>query len=224
MKGYIYLIENKINHHKYIGKTYLTIEQRWKQHCKDSKRKEFQHRPLYKALNKYGLNNFSIQEIEYTENCEDREKYWIAYYNTYHDGYNATLGGDGTLYFEYTDEEVINKYSELLNVQETANFFHCDKDTISKRLKNNGIIVPKGGNIYSLNKSWVAKRVFQYDLNNQFIQSFDSMKQAAEWLIKNNYTQGQIKHIVSNISKNIRGIENRKQAYGFIWKKEHGEL
>ena len=45
------------------------------------------------------------------------------------------------------------------------------------------------------------------------------MKQAAEWLIKNNYTQGQIKHIVSNISKNIRGIENRKQAYGFIWKK-----
>ena len=126
MKGYIYLIENKINHHKYIGKTYLTIEQRWKQHCKDSKRKEFQHRPLYRALNKYGINNFSIQEIEYTENCEDREKYWIAYYNTYHDGYNATLGGDGTLYFEYTDEEVINKYSELLNVQETANFFHCD--------------------------------------------------------------------------------------------------
>jgi hypothetical protein len=30
MKGYIYLIENKINDKKYVGKTYLSIEERWK--------------------------------------------------------------------------------------------------------------------------------------------------------------------------------------------------
>ena len=38
MKGSVYLIENKINHKVYIGKTYLTIKERWKEHIKESKK------------------------------------------------------------------------------------------------------------------------------------------------------------------------------------------
>lgn len=223
MKGYIYLIENKINQSKYVGKTYQTIEQRWKEHCKDSKRDNLKHRPLYKAMNKYGIENFTIKEIEYTENCEEREKYWIKFYNTYNNRYNATLGGDGTTYFDHSDQEVILKYKELKSVQKTADFFHCDVQTISLRLKNNGITIPPAGNIYSEQRNWITKKVGQYNLQKEFIQSFDSMKQAAEWLIKNNYSKGQIKNIVSNISKMIRGLEHRHQAYGFIWKEIIGE-
>ena len=81
MKGYIYLIENKINEKKYVGKTYLNIEKRWKQHCNDSKRF---NRPLYQAMKKYGIENFSIKEIEYCDNLEEREKYWISFYDSYH--------------------------------------------------------------------------------------------------------------------------------------------
>jgi hypothetical protein len=218
MIGYIYLIENKINDKKYVGKTYLSISQRWKEHCKTAKREEEKHRPLYKAMNKYGIENFSISEIERTENCEEREKYWISFYDSYHNGYNATLGGDGTLYFDFSDVDVIKKYQELKSVKETARFFNCDVQTIRKRLQNNGINIPIGGDIYSEKRSWPATAVFQYDLNNNFIQEFDSMSEAAKWLIDNNYSKGQTKHIVSNISKNIRNLENRKQAYGFIWK------
>ena len=218
MKGYIYLIENKINQSKYIGKTYQSVEQRWKEHCKDYKRECYQHRPLYSAMAKYGIENFIVQEIEYTDNCEEREKYWIKFYDTYHNGYNATLGGDGTTYFDYSDEEVLQKYQELKNVQKTADFFHCDKQTISLRLKNNGIIIPLSGNIYSEQRNWITKKVGQYTLKGEFVQDFPSMKQAAEWLIKNNYSKGQMKHIVSNISKTIRGLEHRVQAYGIIWK------
>lgn len=218
MKGYVYLIENKINNKKYIGKTYLTIEERWKQHCKDALRITMEHRPLYEAIKKYGIENFIISELEYCENCEEREKYWISYYNSYHEGYNATLGGDGKAYFEHSDQEVIEKYNELKSVKAVAEYFNCDQDTISIRLKNNGITIPLGGNIYGENRSWRAKKVLQLTPQNEIIQEFDSMKQAAEWLIKNHYTAGQVKHIVSNISKTIRGVENRKQAYGFIWK------
>ena len=75
-----------------------------------------------------------------------------------------------------------------------------------------------GGDIYSEKRNWKAKKVLQLTLQGKIVQGFDSMKQAAEWLIENNYTSGQVKHIVSNISKTIRGIEHRKQAYGFIWK------
>ena len=35
MTGRIYLIENQINHKQYIGKTYNSIEERWREHCKD---------------------------------------------------------------------------------------------------------------------------------------------------------------------------------------------
>ena len=219
MKGYVYLIENKINGHKYVGKTYNTIQERWHEHLKDAKREDKADRPIYRAINKYGANNFTISQLDYCENCEEREKYWIAYYDTYHNGYNATLGGDGKAYFEHSDEEVIAKFNELnQNIRETAKFFECDKNTITVRLKNNGIDITPGGNIYNEKRNWVAKKVNQYSLEGIYIQGFDTMKQAAEQLIENKYTTGQVKHIVSNISKNIRGIEGRKQAYGFIWK------
>ena len=218
MKGYIYLIENKINQKKYIGKTYLTIEQRWKQHCIDAKKEQCRNRPLYSAMNKYGIENFTIQKIEYCENCEEQEKFWIDYYDTYHNGYNATLGGDGTVYFDHTDQEVIDKFNELGTVVATANYFNCDVKTISTRLRNNNISITPGGKIDNPNRSWQSNIVYQFDLQGNYIQSFKSMSEAAKWIINNGYSNGQIKHIVSNISKNIRKVENRKQAYKFIWK------
>ena len=216
MKGYIYLIENKINGKKYIGKTYSSISIRWGEHKRESKRST--HRPLYKAINKYGIENFTIKEIEYCENCEEREKYWIEYYDTYNNGYNATLGGDGKTYFEYSDEEVIEIYNKFKTVKETAEYFNCDVETIRKRLINNNIQIPNSGNIYAENRNWKAIKVIQYSLEGEKLREFESYHQAAEWLLENNYSKGQKKHIVGNISKNCRGVENRKQAYGFIWK------
>ena len=72
MKGSVYLIENKINHKVYVGKTYLTIQERWKEHIRESRKGT--DRPLYRAIRKYGAESFSIVEIEQTENCEEREK------------------------------------------------------------------------------------------------------------------------------------------------------
>lgn len=83
MIGRVYLIENQVNGKKYVGKTYLTIEQRWLMHKKDSYRKAYENRPLYNAMRKYGIKNFSISLIEECENIEEREKFWIAYYDTF---------------------------------------------------------------------------------------------------------------------------------------------
>ena len=62
MQGYIYLIENKINGKKYVGCTIYTIEYRFQEHIKTINK--FPNRPLYRAMKKYGVNNFLISILE----------------------------------------------------------------------------------------------------------------------------------------------------------------
>lgn len=95
--GFIYKITNNLNKKCYIGQTHFTVEKRWKEHQQDSHKEFLQKRPLYNAIKKYGIENFSIETIEEVANnlLNEREEYWIKYYNSYgNTGYNATLGGD----------------------------------------------------------------------------------------------------------------------------------
>ena len=100
--AYIYKITNLINNKCYIGKTLNTIQERWREHCSDYKKRDEEKRPLYSAMNKYGIENFKIEEIEQCNEdiVNDREKYWIEYYGSFKKGYNATLGGDGKAYLD----------------------------------------------------------------------------------------------------------------------------
>lgn len=101
--GYIYAITNKINGKQYVGKTTLTVADRWKQHIHDSKTRKGEIRPLYSAFKKYGIENFKIEELEKCSNdiLSDREIYWIDKLDTYNNGYNATFGGDGKILYDY---------------------------------------------------------------------------------------------------------------------------
>ena len=65
--AYIYQIRNNINGKIYIGKTESSIEKRFQEHCRDS-RKENINRPLYAAMRKYGIEHFRISLLEETDN------------------------------------------------------------------------------------------------------------------------------------------------------------
>lgn len=64
---------------------------------------------MYSAIQKYGWDNIKHEIIEsdinYLEEANNREQYWIQYYNSFYNGYNSTLGGDGTLGRHFSDEE-----------------------------------------------------------------------------------------------------------------------
>ena len=91
VKG-IYKITNKITGEVYIGQS-KNIYERWMQHCRKCYGTEKDKFAI--AIRYYGLENFSfeVKEICSTKDALDaREKYWIAYYDSYNKGYNSTAG------------------------------------------------------------------------------------------------------------------------------------
>lgn len=80
----------------YIGITTRPRIRR-KEHFRNLRLQTHPNQKLQRAYNKYGANTFYFEIIERDIRPEDidrRERYWITHYNSYHDGYNATPGGD----------------------------------------------------------------------------------------------------------------------------------
>ena len=210
--AYIYQITNDVNQKIYIGKTENSIEKRFKEHCWDASRERNEKRPLYNAMRKYGVEHFHIELIEETDNPEEREIYWIEKKQSFKNGYNATIGGDGRKYIDY--DLVVKTYQDLQNIKLVAKQIHHDESTISKILKEKNIDIKSSIEWMRENR---GKKVGQYDLNDNFIQSFDSRGLASKYLIDNHYTTSvAIDAVAGRIGQVCNG--KRKTAYGFKWK------
>lgn len=201
--AYIYKIVNDINGKIYIGKTEFSVEKRFQEHCQDAFKQNKEKRPLYLAMKKYGINHFHIEVIEETEIAEEREKYWISYFDTYNNGYNATLGGDGKKLFNYEEikDMILNKNTYI----EIQNKLGCSYDTV--------LAVAQKYNLTVYNPQ--SKPVIGINKKTQENFAFDSIIEAAKWIVAQGYTYSNPKDIKSKISQVCKGT--RKSAYGFIW-------
>ena len=173
----IYVITNLINQKQYVGKTSYSIEKRWKEHCYDSKKNDVnKHRPLYNAIQKYGVENFSISLLE--DNIQDneineREKFWISKLNTYYQGYNATLGGDGQ---NRIDRIKLKELYDLgYNNREIADIMGFERSNISRAIKSMGL---------TSNFHPKEKTILISPDGEEII--FESREKAAEYLINKN--------------------------------------
>lgn len=90
----IYLIKNKLTNQCYVGQS-IDVEERIKAHTRNHNDRK--HYYLYEAIRKYGIDNFEFSIIEECkkEELDEKEMYWIEYYDAYNNGYNMTLGGKG---------------------------------------------------------------------------------------------------------------------------------
>lgn len=88
----IYKITNKINGKIYIGQTAKSIKERFNQHCL----KWSCCTKLKNAINKYGKENFIIEQIDHAHTLEEancKEIFYINFYNSQINGYNLAGGG-----------------------------------------------------------------------------------------------------------------------------------
>lgn len=203
--AYIYKITNQVNGKVYIGKTLQDIHKRWNEHCKDSKRTDFTNRPLYKAFNKYGIENFTIEELEQCSEriASERECFWIEQYGSFKNGYNATIGGDGKRYADY--DLIYKLWQKGYNIKEIHQITNYDSTTIRTALNENNISSQQR---IERGRCSIYKPVAMIDKNtNKILKVFSSKTEAFKFL--NKQSSGHIDAICKG---------KRKTAYGYKWK------
>lgn len=181
--GHIYKITNTLNNKVYIGQTIKTVDKRFQQHKNNSNKDYFSQIALYKAFKKYGIENFICEEIEEVPNelLDEREKYWIEYYNSYFEGYNSTLGGRAIKLYNWDVDDIIEKYQELKSARKVAQVLNCDHSSIDRILNENN--VPRFTSAQQLSKSLI------FTLKDGTKIKFETTTDAAKWLIENKYTK-----------------------------------
>lgn len=163
-------------------------------------------------MNKYGIEHFHIEKIE---ECDDsvanaREVYWIKYYNSYYDGYNATYGGEGRI--EYDGDEFYSLYLSGMRIKDIAKEKHCDHGTVSKCLQARGIDTSK--DLEKRNRDLYGKKC--QGIKGDIIIEFDSMMDAARYIIDQKLSVDTLGGIQTHIGQVCNG--KRKTAYGYKWK------
>lgn len=168
--------------------------------------------PIDMALSKNDLSNFtwSIIEVCKINELDEKEKYWINYYNSYSDGYNATLGGQAWI---REVPECIHNIKHLLrdtdlDLQTIANQTGITYQIVSNI--NRGICYKEDD--WPMPIRPVNKKVIQYDKYGNEIARYGSVTEAAE--------------AVNTSSTRISSACKKEgdSAKGFIWRYENDPI
>lgn len=216
--GCIYKITNLTNNKSYIGLTIRSPQMRWSEHVYRSKHITNESQTICKAIHKYGVNNFSFEVIEDNiTDCDlqEREKYYISLFNTYHNGYNETPGGDGGCNLQTgisvcqwtLNGDFVKQWRTAQSVEDELGWAHEDllRCCRGERISSHGYLwsfSPNEKPIKRLNK--IHKPVCQLDDDLNIIQVFNTVKEAA--------------NAVSIADSNIsRACRRHIRAGGYYW-------
>ena len=224
--GIIYKLTNKVNGKSYVGQT-LHEKQRLNTHKRLGKAKDTRFTLAVDfAIAKYGFDNFEYTVLEKDipqEKLDEREIYWISYYDTLNTGYNLTKGGQNPVelckkkvsmydldgnYIRSFDS--ITEAVESIKVKSISSIGNClryKKKSAGgyqwRYADDNSKILP-----YKQTSVHNYREVEQYSLDGVYLATYKSIEEAGRSLNRKKY---------GSISKCLRD-EKQQTAYGFIWK------
>lgn len=211
--GYIYKITNCINDLIFIGKTEESIEQKWKIHNWEYNKGYKKYPLLYKAMQEFGIENFKIEKIEEIPNelLSQKERDYIAIYNSYEKGYNATKGGRGIN--RSNKKQIISCYQKTENVEIVHKETGASHKTIRKILHEANIEIKDNKSVltrhYGVNINMLDKNT------KAIIKTFKSLAEAYNYLFEKKLTTASVSGIRHHIKACAEG--QRKTAYGYAW-------
>ena len=108
---WIYKITNIQNNKVYIGQSIRPVEARFNRHINDALHNILDTH-FARAIRKYGKENFILETIDEASNQDElnqKERYWIQFYNSIENGYNETdaiYKCGGNTYLSKTEEQM----------------------------------------------------------------------------------------------------------------------
>ena len=222
----IYKITNQVNGKVYIGQS-VRIKQRWSQHKAEAKENR-RNTLLYNAMRKYGIENFTFEVIEECsqEQLNEREIYWISYYDSFNKekGYNMTPGGSEPskanpqeicdLWDQgYCVSDIYEKlegkvgHTTIQNyLQEYTNYSSAESNRRGGiKAHNKAVESGKFQNVLDNKHERSYESVKQYDLWGNYIATYSSQAEAERQTGINRETIGWVMH------------GKRQQAGGYQW-------
>lgn len=238
--GGIYCITNLNNNKRYIGQTY-DLKYRWMRYKSDLNCGSHHNKHLQSAWNKYGEENFIFEELEYCslEQLDEREIYWIGYYNSQNQefGYNLADGGLGCRGYKHTEEEIMkmrmiqnpepilqidlegNILNEFVSAGEAGDYL--GKDSVG------GIKKCCDGNKYkqAYGYIWIYKKDLDKFILEDHITTYKSDVAVSQYSMDNvlikrwDTARKAAKEINGNASEILIVCTGERVSYrGFIWK------
>ena len=184
-------------------------------------------------MNYYGINHFKIEIIEECDNSllNDREKYWIQYYNSLINGYNATLGGETCPpnrskpidQIDINSNQVIRTFKSAREVEKELGIAnqHISEACNYKRVSVSGFkwefhnpMDKKNAKEKSLKEHQkISKQVYCKELDKYFKNMSEAASYIKDYLkLENTSIRTVYNSIRRSIIKNIH-------SYGYSWQK-----
>ena len=215
MLGKIYKITNKLNGKVYIGQTIKSLKERFEKHCWGTTEKDQYHlnMAIKKAIRKYGKENFTIELIEEVETTklDEREVYWISFYDSYNKGYNCTLGGQNgatrSTKLSWTEEnEVIEAKYLGFSIKEIEEVYGIDRTTVHNIFKRHNLKMPNKRNLENrINLDEFKSFLNTNPTEKQIINKFNICRCSVHNYIKKHNIEYNFPTSVQTLASNVEG-------------------
>lgn len=214
--GKIYLITNDVNSKVYVGQTIQTLNKRFNGHCCYSKSDRSSNMYIKRAIHKYGRDKFHITLIEECpiDLLNEREKYWISFYNSYNEGYNLTKGGQESTNFHRLEDTIdIKKFEQYILefkplATEVAKHFgisKCSVYNLIKRIGNPNLVL----NSYNPRKGKTIEDIDKNELIKLYNNGWSMLDLVKKYKIKKSKISKYLKEQGITIRRGIKGYKHR---------------